>query len=137
MFEIAAAASLAGLALDAGSKYFAAEGEAEAQEFKAAQAERKAAEGKIAASQVDVFFREELNTALANIDAIRAASNIDPTSPTTMAIKSEEARVSARARNIKVQSILAQVQEDEREAAYRRGLAQDTRRGGLLSAGAS
>ncbi len=54
-----------------------------------------------------------------------------------MAIKSEEARVSDRARNIKVQSILAQAQEDEREAAFRRESAQGIRRGGLISAGAS
>ena len=50
MFEIAAAASLAGLALDAGSKYFAAEGEAEAQEFKAEQAERRAEQGRLSAT---------------------------------------------------------------------------------------
>src|SRR5688572_30534936 len=137
MFEIAAAASLAGLALDAGSKYSSAEGDAAAQEFKAEQAERRAEAGRLNAVQTDVFFREELNTALANIDAIRAASSIDPTSPTTAAIKSEEARISDRARNIKVQSILAQANEDEREAAFRRESAKDIRQGGLWSAGAT
>ncbi len=65
MFEIAAAASLAGLALDAGSKYFASEGEAAAQEFKAEQAERKAEMGRLAASQLDAQWLEELNTTLA------------------------------------------------------------------------
>jgi hypothetical protein len=139
MFAIAAmaaGASLAGLALEGFGKVYAAEGEAASQEFLAERDKRNAEYGKLKASQLDAQLLEELNTTLANIDVTRAAANIDPSSPTTAALKAEEARLSDRARNIKVSSILAQAREDQLSSAYRRDLAGDIRTAGYISAGA-
>jgi hypothetical protein len=111
-------------------------GEQGSQEFLAARDERAAELGRLRASQTDTQLREELNTTLANIDAIRAAANIDPLSPTTGVIKAEEARVSDRARRIKVAGIEAQAREDELSAGYRRELGEQAQVLGFLGAAA-
>lgn len=92
-------------------------------EFQAARAERAAEFGRIQADQTDVQLREELSTTLANIDAIRAVSNIDPRSPTGVALKENETGVSDRQRRNQVTSIRLQAAEDERMAKYSRSTA--------------
>src|SRR5262245_42455433 len=117
--EVAAASSIASLAFSAGSSIYKGFGEKATQEFLAARDQRAAEIGRIRADQFDVQKREELNTTLANIDAIRAASNIDYLSPTTAAIKTEETRVADRERTIGRSNLLAQAREDELSAQYR------------------
>lgn len=134
---VGAAASIAGLGLDAYSKYSRGEGEQASQEFLAARDERSAEIGRIKANQTDTQLRDELRTTLSGIDATRAAAGIDMTSPTTFALKAEEERISDRARTIKTGSILAQAEEDEMTAAYRRRVGRSALAGGALSAGAS
>lgn len=88
-----------------------------------AQADRaaRAAEfGKLQAEQTDLHFRDELNTTLGNIDVIRAASHIDPSSPTTAAIEDRQRMVSDRGRSSALLSIRSQISEDEASAAYLR-----------------
>ena len=68
----AGVASVAGLALSAGSSVMKGEGEQAAANFKAAQAERAADFGRMQASLTDTDYRERLNTTLANIEVIRA-----------------------------------------------------------------
>jgi hypothetical protein len=51
--------------------------------MQAERAERAAQFGKLQATLADTTMRENLNTTLSNIDVIRAAAKIDPTSPTT------------------------------------------------------
>lgn len=87
-------------------------------DFAAQRAERAAEFGRVQADQTDVLLREELSTTLANIDAIRTASNIDPRSPTGVAIKERETEVSDRQRRSQVTSIRLQAAEDERMAQY-------------------
>jgi hypothetical protein len=135
--EVAAAASIGSLALDAGGKLVRGQGEAATQEYLAKRDERAAELGRLRAVQTDVALRDELTTTLANIDAIRAAANIDITSPTTFAIKGHETEVSDRQREIKVASINAQADEDEASARYRRRVAEDALFGSYLGAGAS
>lgn len=100
-----------------------AEAAASKAEFDAQRAERAAQFGRVQADQTDAQLREELSTTLANIDAIRASSGIDPTSPTGFAIKENEARISDRQRTSRVYALRAQADEDERTAAYDRSVA--------------
>lgn len=133
--EVAAAAAIGGLALEAGSSIVGAEGEAASQEFMAARDKRSAELGRLKAGQTDAQLREELNTTLANIQVTRAAANTDPLSPTGLAILENESRISDRARNIKVASIRAQASEDDASAAYRLEAAKTARLAGYLGAG--
>lgn len=92
-------------------------------EFQAQRAERAAEFGRIAADQTDVGMREELATVLANIDAVRAVSNVAPGSPTGVALKDRETEMSDRQRRSAVTSIRLQAAEDERMAQYGRSVA--------------
>jgi len=128
--EIAIGASIASTGFGAYSKVAegqaaqsAANQKAGESEFAAARAERAAEFGRIAADQTDVALREELSTTLANIDAIRAVSGIDPASPTGIAIKDKETMISDRNRRTQVASIKLQAAEDERMARYGRDVA--------------
>src|SRR6202022_1667893 len=70
------------------------------------------------AGLTDTTMRENLNTTLSNIEVIRSAARIDPTSPTTAAVESFETMKSDRQRPAALVSINAQVAEDEASAAY-------------------
>src|SRR5438093_1112218 len=53
--------------------------------MQADRASRAAEFGKLQASLTDTVLRENLNVTLGNIDVMRAAAHVDPTSPTTAA----------------------------------------------------
>lgn len=144
--EIAAptALSLASAGLDAGSKLVAGQGKAAAFEFEAQRAERAAEIGRLQADQADAQFRENLNTTLSNINAMRAAAYADPDSPTAVAIKANEASIGDRERVNKVTTLRMQAEEDEKAADFRRRAASSallasylSAAGGLAKAGAS
>lgn len=127
---LAAAGSIASAGFGAASSLAQGEaGRAQAQaaaskaEFDAQRAERAAEIGRVQAAQTDATLREELNTTLANIDAISAASNVAPNSPTRLAIKEHEAEISDRQRRSRVASIRMQADEDTRTAGYDRSVA--------------
>src|ERR1700716_1286946 len=67
-------------------------------EFQADQAREHAKFGRLQADLADTTARERLNTSLGNIDAIRAAAHIDPTSPTTQAVEQWQTQISERQR---------------------------------------
>ncbi|MBM3505903.1 MAG: hypothetical protein FJX65_18835 [Alphaproteobacteria bacterium] len=92
-------------------------------EMAAQRAERAAEFGRVQADQTDVSHREEPATVLANIDAQRASSGLDPTSPTGIALKERETEVSDRDRRNRVTGLRLQAEEDERQAAYGRSVA--------------
>lgn len=130
MAAAAPVAALASVGFGAGSSIAKGYGEQAAAdtragkaEFDAQRAERAAEFGRIQANQTDAGLREELQTTLANIDAIRASSNIMPGSPTGEAIKDRESYISDRQRRAKVTSIMAQADEDQRTATYDRSVA--------------
>jgi hypothetical protein len=100
-----------------------AEAAASKADYDAARSERAAEFGRIKADQTDAHLREELAVTLHNIDAVRAASGVDPTSPTGQAIKDNETYISDRSRFSQVTSIRLQAEEDERAAGYSRSLA--------------
>lgn len=135
--EVAAAAAIGGLALQAGGQIYKGYGEKDSQNFLAERDKRAAEIGRIKANQTDIALRDELRTTLGNIDAVRAASGIDPLSPTTAVLKGEEMRVSDRDRMTRVANIRAQADEDDLTADYRRKVGRDALIGGFLGAGAS
>jgi hypothetical protein len=114
-----------------------AEAGASQSDYDAQRSERAAEFGRINADEVDAQFREALNTTLTSIDAIRASSGIDPTSPTGLAIKENETRISDRDRLNKITSIRLQAEEDERSAKYSRSLAEYQRAVGKSALGLS
>lgn len=117
---MAAGAAMGSMALSAGGKVVKGVGEYEAAQFAADRDERAAEFGRIKADQTDVQLREQLTTTLGNISTIRAAGNIDPLSPTTAAINTEETRVADRERNIRVGNLRMQAREDDLAAKQRR-----------------
>lgn len=133
---IAGPASIGGLALDSLSSVVKGHGEYETQQYLAARDKRNAELGRIKADQTDVVRREELNTTLANIDAIRSAASADPLSPTALAVKGEETRVADRQRMIEVTNIRNQALEDEATAAYRKRASMYALAGGYVGGGA-
>lgn len=135
--EVAAAATLGSLAFDVGGKIVGGQGQAASQEFMAERDKRSAELSRLKADQTDVFYRERLNDTIANIESIRAAANIDPTSPTSAAIIANEARISDRERQIKTASLRAQASEDDASALFRRRVGEDALLGSYLGAGAT
>lgn len=135
--EVAAAISIGGLALDAGSKIVGAQGTAAGQEYEAQKAERAAEMGRIKSTQVDTQLLEQMNTSLGNILAVRAAANTDPTSPTGLAIMDEERRVADRERMIRRTSMEMQSEQDRTDAMFRRRSSSTALLGGYLGAAAS
>src|SRR6185436_12335901 len=95
-----------------------AQGEKAGADYKASKAARAAAFGRVQADQTSAALTEELTTTLGNIDAIRAAAGIDPTSPTSAVIRQKQEDVSNRERNTRVANILEQAQQNEFDANY-------------------
>lgn len=112
--------SIAGAGLSSYGQIVAAKGTQRADEAKAAQLERAAERGRLAATQTSAQMTEDLNTTLGNIAAVRAAANIDPSSPTTAAILDRQEYVGNRARDISVENLKAQAEENDASAAYMR-----------------
>lgn len=119
-FSPAGAASIASLGLSAFSSLSKGKATKAADDFSADKAERAAAFGKLQAGLTDTVMREQLNTTLSNIEVIRAAARVDPTSPTTAAIEARDSYVANRQRNTALLNIRSQVSEDEASAAYLR-----------------
>lgn len=115
---VSSVASIAGIGLQAEGSMMKAEGEKAGDDFAAGRAERAAEFGKVQADLTDATMRENLNTTLGHIESVRAAGNIDPTSPTTQAILDRDQLVSDRLRTAKLASINAQVTEDQLSADY-------------------
>jgi hypothetical protein len=82
--------------------------------------DRQAEYGRAAAAETDAQLRENLNVSLGNIDAVRAAQNTDPTSPTTAALRDRTAYIGDRARSIQVGNLNAQADQNESDADYLR-----------------
>lgn len=96
------------------------EGAKAADEMQADRLTRAAEFGRVQADLTDTTMREQLNTTLGNIDVIRAAARIDPTSPTTAALEDRQKQISTRERSAAGLSIRSQVAENEDSAAYLR-----------------
>lgn len=117
---VAAVSSVASIGLSAMATVQKGEGEQAADDFKAARAEEAAKFGRVQADLTDTTMREQLNTTLSNIDAIRAGGGVDPSSPTTAAIEDRNTELSDRQRTTQLVSLRSQANSDEAGAAYLR-----------------
>jgi len=82
----------------------------------AQDAKNAATTGRIQANQIDTGYRDELNSTINNIRAIRAGTGVAANSPTTLAIEDENRRVSDRNRTRDVASRRIQADQSERDA---------------------
>jgi hypothetical protein len=113
-----------------------ARGTKNADDYKAAMLEQAAQYGDLKATQTNAQMTRNLSITLGHIDAVRAAARTDPTSPTGAAVRDYTETVGTEDKNIKVDSILAQSQMDEENAAYMRQAGSDALLAGDINAGA-
>lgn len=118
--SLAGPASVASLALTVAGDITKGNATKAADDFKADRAERAAQFGELQATLTDTTMRENLNTTLGNIEAIRAAAGTDPNSPTGMALLDRSTQLSDRQREATVGSIKSQAGEDRASADYLR-----------------
>lgn len=106
-------------------------GQYQASQHAAQQSERAAQVGRIQADQIDASYREELNSTISNIRAIRASTGVGANSPTGRAIEADQERISTRDRRIDVGSRRMQANQDENDARFRRSAATVSLIGGV------
>jgi hypothetical protein len=80
-------------------------------------------------------YTEHLNNVLGNIEVMRAAGNVDPTSPTTSAIEEWNRTLSDRQRGAAVLGLQTQAASDEASAKYLREAGGYAQTQGYLGAG--
>lgn len=88
--------------------------------FQADLADENAKFGRLQAGLTDVTLRERLTTTLENIDVMRAAGNVDASSPTTQAVEDLNRKISDRQRTASVVSQRSQADYEEASASYLR-----------------
>jgi hypothetical protein len=93
-------------------------GSYQAGKYKAHQAEQDAKIGQIKAKQIDSQYRDELSSTIANIRTIRAATGVGSDSPTTLALESENRKVSDRNRTRDVANQRIQSNRDSQDAKF-------------------
>lgn len=108
-----------------------AQGAAAGQKWEAQKAQRAAEVGRVRANQIDATYRDELNSTIANIRAIRASSGASVGSPTGMAIEADQQRISDRDRKIEVGNQRMQANQDEADAKFRKSAAKNALFGGI------
>jgi hypothetical protein len=128
--------SLASAGLDAYSTMLKAQGTADADEFQAQKLETAATYGDLKAVQTGGQMTRNLTQTLSNIDAVRAAANADPNSPTGAAMRDNAENIGTQNKTITVDSILAQSTQDRNDAAYYKSAASNALFAGDISAGA-
>ena len=93
--------------------------------YQSEQATRRARAGRVAADQTDAFLRDELESTVSHIRAIRASAGMTD-SATSDAVIEKQGEVSDSQRRIKVGNLRAQADDDERSAAYLRRAARSS-----------
>ena len=95
-------------------------GTSNADKYQAEEQEQAAQYGDLKAVQTNAALTRNLNQTLGNIDAVRAAARTDPTSPTGAAVRNTVEATATSDKNIQVDSIMAQAEQDQANAAYLR-----------------
>jgi hypothetical protein len=114
----AAAVSLISIGLSAYSSKEKGDATASANQFQADKATDAAKFGRLQADLTNTTATEKLNSTLGNIDAIRAAAHVDPTSPTTAAVEDWQTEISNRNRLAAEGTIESQASSDAASADY-------------------
>jgi hypothetical protein len=115
--------SLASAGLSAYSTILQSQGAANTDNWQAEKLQTAATYGDLKAVQAGGQMTRNLNTTLGNIDAVQAAANTDPTSPTGAAVRDYQEAVGTENKTITVDSILAQSNQERADAAYYRSAA--------------
>lgn len=116
----ASAASVASLGLTVAGDIMGGSAKKAADDYQAARLEQAAEFGKTQATLTDTTMRENLNSTIGTIQAVRAAAGIDPTSPTSGALIEMNSERADRQRMAAVGSINAQTAEQQASAKYLR-----------------
>lgn len=106
-------------------------GSYQAGNYAAAQSKRAAEVGRVQADQIDASYRDELNSTLANIKAIRSSAGVGSDSPTGQAVEAGQVKTSNRDRIIDVGSKRMQANQDDADAKFRRSSAKMSLIGGV------
>lgn len=128
--------SLASAGLSAYSTILSSEGTADADEYQSAKLQSAAAYGDLKAVQTGGQMTRNLNTTLGNIDAVRAAANADPSSPTGAAYRDNQESIGNTQRGIAVDSLTAQATQQRNDAAYYQSAASNALFAGGIGAAA-
>lgn len=126
------AAGPAALALQGFSQIFSGIGQRASSRFEARRAERTAEIARLQADQTDVTMREELDSVLGSIQAIRASTGADPTSPTSLAVMQRERNIADRERRIRTGSLRMQAFQSEDDARFHRYAGRSALTGGII-----
>lgn len=110
-------------------------GKKDAAKAQAEAAYRRASYGQIKADQTDVAMRQDLESTMGNIFAVRAAAGGSPDSPTMGAITQGVQAAGDRDRNRAVGNIEAQVREDKIAQRLYQKMGQRALIGSFLTAG--
>jgi hypothetical protein len=134
--DAASGLSLASMGFQAMGTIDQAEGTKAADDYKSEQLQQAATYGELKATQTNAQLTQNLSMTLGNIDAVRAAGHTDPSSPTGAAVRNTVENIADTKKNIQVDSISAQAQEDEANAAYLRSAGSEALLSGEIGAGA-
>lgn len=132
----ASGASIASVGLQTYATLLKGQGEATADTYQADRLTTAAQYGDLKATQTGAQMTRNLNTTLGNIDAVRAAANADPNSPTGAAFRDNQESIGNTQRSITVDSINAQSLQDRNDAAYYRQASSNALLSGDISAAA-
>jgi hypothetical protein len=135
MPSAAGVASVGALGLKAYGDVLQGEGTQAADIYRAQSLENAAARGRVAAVQTGAAESIKIASDLGNVDAIRAASHTDPTSPTGAAVRDWHEQLGLTKKAIDVDNIMAQAMQQQSDAAYLRAAGKTALQGGYLSAG--
>jgi hypothetical protein len=106
-------------------------GQYQSGQYASEQSKRAAEVGRVQADQIDASYRDELNSTISNIKAIRAGAGVGMNSPTSLAIDANQERISSRDRRIEVGSKRMQANQDENDARFRKSSATFSLVGGV------
>lgn len=132
----AGGSSIASIGLSTYATLLKAQGTATADQYQADRLEKAAQYGDLKAAQTGGQMTRNLNNVLGNIDAVRAAANADPSSPTGAAFRDNQEMIGDTQRSIAVGNINAQTLQQRNDAAFYRQASSDALLSGEISAGA-
>lgn len=105
-------------------------GQYQAGQYQAQQSQRAAQVARVQADQTDASYRDELNSTISNIRAVRSSAGVGANSPTGMAIEAGQERTSDRDRSIEVGNKQMQATQYENDARAQRSSAKWSLLGG-------
>lgn len=132
----ASGTSIASIGMQTYATLLKSQGEATGYAYQADRMEKAAEYGDLKATQTSAQMTRNLNTTLGNIDAVRAAANTDPTSPTGVAVRDYAEDIGNEQRFITVSGIEAQANQSRADAAYYRKASESALLTGGISAAA-